>query len=85
MRMAGTNERGRITTRSLLPLASRNSSGRRLDCKGGVPGFMENLYLLICPAYRLAGQTASCYQKNFVTRLMRSAQNILQVLPCTLR
>ena|GEM_PF-4360143 len=23
-RMAGTNERGRITTRSLLPLASRN-------------------------------------------------------------
>jgi hypothetical protein len=34
-------------------MRSPNWSSRRVDCRGGVPGFMENLYLVIHPVHRL--------------------------------
>ena len=46
---------------------------------------MENLYLVICPVYRLEAKTASHYQEFLMSRLIRSDQNIWQLLPCTLR
>jgi hypothetical protein len=66
-------------------IRSRTWWSKRVDCNTGVPGFMKNLYLMVCPIYGLETLCASDLRQIFKNDVSSSAGCINRVLPSTLR